>query len=75
MFSLGNSQVGIGLAVTLHDRFTRNARNVSREMDMMKRSATQIARTNMSMARDIGMGMAAAGASTLYFLNNASNWF
>lgn len=72
MFTLGNSQAGIGLLITLHDNFTNTSRKVSAEMGRLSHTAKDAAKTGYAAGREYkAMAMAAGGAATLYFLHGA----
>ncbi len=67
MFGVGSSQVGIGLAIRLHDQFSHTARSVQNEMNGMKRSATSMAQAQYSNALALGAGIGAVGIGVSNF--------
>lgn len=63
MISLGSNNIGIGLAVSLHDRFSSRANAISSSMGTMHANAKRVMEDNLRFARQVGMGMVLAGAA------------
>jgi TP901 family phage tail tape measure protein len=57
-----NSVMGIGVAIDLRDNFTQQARTVTAAMGKMHDKVDKLMATNLQHMRNIGLGMATAGA-------------
>lgn len=62
MISLGSNNIGIGLAVTLHNRFSAEARRVAGDMRRLHGDAQTVIRDNLGGLRDMGLAATVAGA-------------
>jgi len=64
--------MGIGLALSLHNRFSANARQATRDMNLMHSNARRVAQDNLRMARRVGVGMTVVGYGMARGLANAT---
>lgn len=73
MISLSSGSIGIGLTVRLNNQFSAQANNISRQFTQMYGNAQRVMKANLVAARQVGVGMALAGASGLAFFSGAVN--
>jgi TP901 family phage tail tape measure protein len=62
MISLGNQNIGIGLAVRLHDHFSVKAAAITATMSAMHRNTQAVMMSNLRAVRGLALGFGIAGA-------------